>query len=325
MKYLLFAPFVLFFCSFSAAEDLKSPESVPNVSVNLIKEDKNLEAGTGMIVFSFQYYQGWVKGDTVRMSYNGKETKLVPTDDGKAYLGVKSGKYKFQFYLNAEHFEIKTDSILIKEQWQTGMLVTFESSLYPVEAEKPVIYVYPDTTQQVSIQLDVNGDLGFTYPFYNKTTGWNFTADPDGTIHMNDKKYDYLFWDGATKVNAQSVERFDGYLVQRDSLPTFFEQKLTAMGLTQREQNDFITYWCPRMQEHEISYIHFMFTEEYDGIATMNISPKPDHLFRVFLLWSDGTGIDPNAIQEQKIETVQREGFTVIEWGGGKCDFFDFQ
>lgn len=323
MKYLVFVPIALFFCSFGLERDIKSPESIPNVSVNLIKEDKNLQAGTSVIVFSFQNNYGWVKGDTVRMSYNGKETNLVTTDDGKAYLGLKSGKYKFVFYLDKDHYEIKTDSIAIKEQWQTGMLVTFESSLYPVEAEKPVIYFYPDATQQVSVQLNVTGQLGFTYPAYNQ--GWNFTADPDGTIHMNDKEYDYLFWDGETHVNMQSVERFEGYLVQRDSLPTFFEAQLTAMGLNAREQEDFITYWCPRMQENETSYIHFMFNEEYESIATLNVTPKPDHLFRVFMLWSDGAGIDPNAIQPQTIEPLNREGFTVVEWGGGQCDFFDFQ
>lgn len=322
MKYLFFAPIALFLCSFDLSER-KSPESTPNYSVTYIKEDLNLQKGTGIVIFSFQGYAGWISNDSIRMSYNGKEIKIATDNEGKAYLGLKSGKYKFQFYYNSEHYESHTDSILIKEQWQTGIFVTFENSIHPVMAEKPVIYFYPDATQQVSVQLNVTGQLGFTYPAYNG--GWNFTADPDGTIHMNDKEYDYLFWDGDTKVNMQSIERFDGFLVQRDSLPSFFERQLTAMGLNPREQEDFITYWCPRMQENETSYVHFMFTEEYESIASMNITPKPDHLFRVFMLWDDGKGIDPNAIQPQKVETVTREGFTVIEWGGGQCDFFDFQ
>lgn len=319
MKYFLFAPIALFLCSFAFERDIKSPESTPDVSVNLIKEDKNLEAGTGMVIFSFQSYYGWVKGDTIRMSYNGKEEVVVPNAEGKVYKGMKSGKYKFQFYLNREHYEIKTDSILIKEQWQTEMLVTFESSIHPVEAEKPVIYVYPDATRQVSVELGVNGDLGFTYPAYNK--GWDFTADPDGTIHMNDKQYDYLFWDAQTFINITKVDQNAGFVVKRENLATFFEEKLTAMGLNSREREDFITYWAPQMQKNESSFIHFMFTEEYDQIATINITPKPDHLFRVFMLWDDAAQLDTSKVHDQKIESFTREGFSVVEWGGAKVDF----
>lgn len=321
MKYLFFAPIALFLCSFDLGE--KSPESMPEYNVKLIKADASLPQGTGLAIFTFQDENGTVVADSIRYSYNGIQQTVKPTKEGKSYLGLKAGNYKFQFYLNSDHYEIYTDSIKIKAAWQTGIEVYFQNSTYPVMAEKPVIYFYPDATQQVSVQLNVTGQLGFTYPAYN--SGWNFSADPDGTIHMNDKEYDYLFWDGETKVNMQNVERFDGYLVKRDSLPVFFETQLTAMGLTPREQEDFITYWCPRMQENETSYVHFMFTEEYESIAIINITPKPDHLFRVFLLWDNGAGIDPNAIQPQKIETVTREGFTVIEWGGGQCDFFDYQ
>ncbi len=321
MKYLLFAPIALFLCSFDLGE--KTPESMPEYDVKLIKADASLPNGTGQVIFSFTSDGNTTIRDSIKLSYNGVTKTVFTGADGKASLGLKAGKYKFQFYQDSDHYEIYTDSINIKAGWQTGITVYFQNSNYPVIAEKPVIYFYPDATQQVSVQLNVTGELGFTYPVYNN--GWNFTADPDGTIHMNDKEYDYLFWDGETHVNMQSIERFDGYLVKRDSLPYFFETQLTAMGLNAREQEDFITYWCPRMQKNETSYIHFMFKEEYESVASLNITPKPDNLFRVFMLWDDGNGIDPNAIQPQTIEPLSREGFTVVEWGGGQCDFFDYQ
>jgi hypothetical protein len=328
MKYLILAPIALLLCSFGINGERKTPETVPNVSVNLIKEDPNLAKGTGMAIFSFQNYMGWIKGDTVRMSYNGTETKVVPNEEGKVYLGMKSGKYKFQFYLNSEHFEITTDSILIKEQWQTGMLVTFENSLYPIEAEKPVIYIYPDATKNVYVHLKVNGTMGFVYPKQNvdkdfplNTIAWNFTADPDGSIHMGEKQYDYLFYDAQANLNITTIDQSAGFVVRKENLATFFEEKLTAMGLNPREREDFITYWAPQMQQNESSYIHFLFNSEYEQVSDIRITPEPDHLFRIFMLWDDAKGLDTTKIHEQKMESFTREGFTVVEWGGGKVDF----
>jgi hypothetical protein len=332
MKYLFFVPIALFLCSFAFERDIKSPESIPGYNVTYIKEDKNLDKGTGMAVFTFTTYNGYVQGDSVRLSYNGKETKVATTKDGKAYLGMKSGKYKFQFYYNSEHFEVYTDSVLVKEQWQTGIAVNFESSLYPVEAEKPVIYVYPDATQNVTLLLNVNGTMGFTYPATNAPVksnanqyGWNFSADPDGTIHMNDKQYDYLFWDAQVNINVTKVDQNSGFVVKRENLSAFFEEKLTAMGLNPREREDFITYWAPQMQKNETSFIHFMFTEEYDQVATISIDPKPDHLFRVFMLWDDASKLYTGNVREQKIESFTRDGFSVVEWGGAKVNFLSVQ
>lgn len=329
MKYLFFLPLALLLSSFALESDVKTPESVPPYDVTQIKRDANIPAGTAQIIFTFSSnLYGTVANDSIRLSYNGTEVKLPTSAQGKSYLGVKAGKYKFQFYYNSNHYEIETDSIEIKEGWQTGISVNFESSRVPVMAEKPVIYVYPDATKQINIQLGVNGSLGFTYPLYNPVKnngpgqeGWSFTADADGTIHMNGKEYDYLFWDAQTNINVTKVNQESGFVVKRENLTTFFEEKLTAMGLNAREREDFITYWAPQMQNTETCFIHFLFTEEYDEVATINITPKPDHLFRVFMLWDDAAPLDQSRISEQKIESFERSGFTVVEWGGARTQF----
>ncbi len=313
MKYLLFLPFIAICLAFDIGE--KSPESTPEYEVTAVKPDANLPKGTGMIVFNFYDENGFTH-DSIRMSYNGVEKKVLPTQKGKVYLSVKGGNYKFQFYLDSEHYEVYTDSINIQLMHQTSISVWFMNSTIPVIAEKPVIYVYPDKTQHVNIQLDVNGKLGFTYPAYN--SGWDFTADPDGTIHMNDKIYSYLFWDGEANVSLGEKERQSGFIVQRDSLVTFFEDKLTVMGLNAREQEDFITYWCPRMTFYQSCFVHFIFNDDYDKVSTMNITPEPDHLFRVFMVWSGSMEAGTQTVLSQEIPTAQRDGFTVIEWGGAE-------
>ena len=43
--------------------------------------------------------------------------------------------------------------------------------------EKPVIYLYPEQEEEVSVRLDYDGKLTCTYPEYDD--GWNVTAAPE--------------------------------------------------------------------------------------------------------------------------------------------------
>ena len=317
MKYLLFAPLLLLFMAFLPKQQDREKLRM-TCAVSFSNPDSTLPKGEASIEFSCSDAHGISANKMILMSYNGIQDTLVTDKNGKASMTVKAGLYKFQFYLNAEHYEIYSDSILIKAAHKTGIDLTFESSWEPAVAEKPVIYVYPDKTKQINVQLGLNGNLGYTYPQYTEGIGWNFTADPDGTIHMNGKEFNYLFWDGETVINMNWVEEQKGFIVEKDSLSDFFEAKLTTMGLTPRERQDFITYWCPRMQENEKSYVHFMFNDEYENVAALNVTPKPDHVFRIFMLWSDAAEIDATAVSDQEIQSFTREGFSVVEWGGAK-------
>ena len=62
---------------------------------------------------------------------------------------------------------------------------------------KPVIYLYPEEKEDVSVELDYAGDLTCTYPEYNGK--WNVTAQPDGTLTDADgQTYNYLYWEART-------------------------------------------------------------------------------------------------------------------------------
>ena len=66
-----------------------------------------------------------------------------------------------------------------------------------VEAEKPVLYLYPEEETGVSVKLDYVGELTVTYPAYED--GWNMTAYPDGTLlDAEGNEYSYLFWEGVS-------------------------------------------------------------------------------------------------------------------------------
>ncbi len=185
-------------------------------------------------------------------------------------------------------------------------------------AEKPVIYVYPTSTSSITIKLNFKGTLGFTYPKYNK--GWQFVAYPDGSIHINDKKYHYLFYDGKMDINTQNIKLNEGFIVNKNDLVTFFEEKLSKMGLNSKEINDYITYWAPQMSVSENNYVHFMFDKEYSQYSNLEITPKPDTIFRVFMVWHKLANAISLKLNEQKIESFTRTGFTVVEWGGAEIN-----
>ena len=94
-------------------------------------------------------------------------------------------------------------------------------------------------------------------------------------------------------------------------------EKLTALGLNERERNEFIVYWLPRMQDNEYNLIAFQ-GEEYTEHARLKISPEPDSILRVFMAYQ--TLDEPVDVPEQELEPFVREGFTVVEWGGTEME-----
>src|ERR1700741_3790912 len=221
----LTAAFILF--SFSAIS--KGKESVPTWSVTKSELDKTLKKSEAVYVFNFTTSDGTQVKEDIKFSCNGVNKKEKPDAAGNITLKVKPGNYRFQFFYTENYFEVTTASIKIKPAYRTEIAVFFKSSKFPMAEEKPVIYVYPEKTIQVNIGVDLKGKLGFTYTTYNN--GWNFTADADGSIHVGDKKYNYLFWEGNSDIAAGKINRNEGFIVNKNDLVNFFEKKLSQMGL----------------------------------------------------------------------------------------------
>ncbi|MBQ8767715.1 MAG: hypothetical protein IJZ16_13040 [Clostridia bacterium] len=174
---------------------------------------------------------------------------------------------------------------------------------------KPVIYLYPEETTDVSVELTLNGELTCTYPAYNN--GWKVTASPDGTLtDENGQTYNYLYWEGETYTQYDFSK---GFCVKGEDTAEFLENALDALGLTRREANEFIVFWLPMMQENEYNVISFQ-TDAYTNSARLEVNPAPDTVIRVFMAYkASNEWID---IKAQELTTPNREGFTVVEWGG---------
>ena len=177
--------------------------------------------------------------------------------------------------------------------------------------EKPVIYLYPEQETKVKVQLDYDGTLICTYPEYDD--GWSVVAQPDGTLcDESGKRYSYLFWEG----NGDATYDFSkGFVVKGSETAEFLEEKLAEIGLKEKEKNEFIVYWLPRMQDNSYNLITFQ-TEAYTDVAKLHITPEPDSILRVFMAYKELE--QPIEIEEPAIAPFERKGFTVVEWGGAE-------
>lgn len=183
------------------------------------------------------------------------------------------------------------------------------------ETAKPVIYLYPEQETKVNVQLSFNGTLTSTYPTL-PSEGWTVTAQPDGTLTDEEgRSYRYIFWEGVANVDWKQDS---GFLVKAEDAREFLEQSLTRLGLNELEQNDFITYWLPKLEKNGESFVTFA-AEQYTDNAVLTVTPQPDSVLRVQMLISkvdDSNRVAFQKLPEQELPRFEREGFVLVEWGG---------
>ena len=179
--------------------------------------------------------------------------------------------------------------------------------------DKPVLYLYPEKQTDVKVKVNLNNaKFSCTYPEYNG--GWNITAQPDGTLlnKADGREYSYLYWELKGKADFDFSE---GFVVKGSETAEFLQNTLAKMGLTPREYNEFIVYWLPLMQDNEYNLISFQ-KEKYEQICSLDINPAPDSVLRVFMAYK---ALDEYVdVEPQSFEKFERNGFTVVEWGGAE-------
>lgn len=68
------------------------------------------------------------------------------------------------------------------------------------------------------------------------------------------------------------------------------------------------------MQENEYNYIRFATMDEINSNVPLEFSVEPDTLIRVLMQYKP---LDENIeVKEQELVTPERNGFTIVEWGG---------
>lgn len=176
---------------------------------------------------------------------------------------------------------------------------------------KPIIYLYPTSETAVTVNVSNPEKFTHTYPKYDGE--WQVIAKPNGDlVDLKTGRNLYaLYWEGKNDVKPNLKE---GFVVKGEDTISFLEEKLAILGLTEREANEFIIYWLPKLENNKFNFIRFQSLEEINQNMPLNITPNPDTLIRVMMEYKPlNNKMD---VKEQELVTPQREGFVVVEWGG---------
>ena len=169
----------------------------------------------------------------------------------------------------------------------------------------PYIYLYPEQQSDISVEVQFlqGGGITESEPAYGD--GWNVNATPEGIING---QYNYLFYEG-TMPHLPIPE--SGWLISGDNLQGDISELLASLGFNESETEDFTDYWIPVIEGYQ--YYGFFYLDP-DSIISLDISPVPDNILRIFFYIEP---LDrPIAISSPEIPNqFSREGFAAVEWG----------
>ncbi|MGB4800212.1 MAG: hypothetical protein WBP03_01685 [Candidatus Saccharimonadales bacterium] len=249
------------------------------------------------------------------------------TDTGRAVYSMKNQQSTLMTKAYDEFTQSDTENhvsladfianhgLLIIDNASGEHLVYVRDQYSPVGGcAKPVVYMYPQKAQSVSVRVDA--DVKVSDPLYGPT-GWRGVwAEPSGKLTYEGHDYDSLFWEGTGVGDYPAIR--SGTVVKRAQAAQVMRSQLDAQGLTQKERDDFMAYWEPKIPAKPYVRLTWFTTAEMNRLAPLSIAPRPDTVIRVFL---DMDGFDqPISLPAQKLTKHERRGFTVVEWGGLTTD-----
>jgi len=172
--------------------------------------------------------------------------------------------------------------------------------------KKPAVYLYPTENSQISVQVNINGKMIADTPNYEN--GWNVFVTKEGII---ENQYDYLFYEA--KLNKVDIPT-KGWIVQYSELNQWFDINLKELGLNEKEKNQFKKYWLNELPKANYYEIKLLSQEFLNNNMNLIIKPEPDTKIRINFLFKPLK--KSYKIENPKITTPIRNGFTVVEWGG---------
>lgn len=178
-------------------------------------------------------------------------------------------------------------------------------------AMKPLLYLYPisDNTA-VSVSFSNPDTLTVTYPKFVEQ--WYVVANRNGDLYDLDGKYYYgLYWEEG---QSRSVDFSEGFYVTAEDAISFLEEKLSILGLNEKERNEFIMFWLPKLELQQQSLVYFELTDDREALNKLVITPRPDSLLRIAMHIKHVDEYTP--IKEQYLPSFERQGFVAVEWGG---------
>lgn len=212
--------------------------------------------------------------------------------------------------LTLESYSKAKSYFLWKDPWGEWRLYASDNFRRMAECGKPVIYLYP--TQQTEIKVQVGADINKSEPQY-PAGGWKVVAYPGSKISYHGQTYGSLYWEGLGW-GEYPILKNKGVVVSQAEVKKTVWNQLESLGLTNKEATEFMEFWGPKLPTNPYVRLTWLGTTEMNKLAPLVIQPIPETLIRVFL---ESEGLDkPINLTPQKLTSIPRNGFTVVEWGG---------
>ncbi|EET89415.1 leucine-rich repeat protein [Clostridium carboxidivorans P7] len=178
-----------------------------------------------------------------------------------------------------------------------------------IPVKKPNIYLYPQKTEELSVQVTPKGRITKSIPEYNG--GWKVTVDPSGKI---DNTYNFLFYEALINYKF-TLDK--GWIVNKSSFNEEMNSILTSIGLNSKEKSDFIEYWSKELNWKSSRYaVYYLDPKEISEAIKLNLSKEPDSILRAYFYFVPLKDNENLEIKKPEIKQFKRNGFTVVEWGG---------
>ncbi|KAG6816107.1 hypothetical protein H0H87_008564 [Tephrocybe sp. NHM501043] len=165
----------------------------------------------------------------------------------------------------------------------------------------------------VSVSVTLGKDMEFTavYPIVpvrklrpqGKKIQWDVHTGADGTLVERETglQLSSLFWEADLNARSpllvnSSGDSISGYrtwtlsdsdsvVLPIENITDYLEKALLSLGLHTEARTSFITFWLPSFLSHKYIALRFMPQADYSRIAPLSISPEPDVVTRVFMLF----------------------------------------
>jgi len=173
---------------------------------------------------------------------------------------------------------------------------------------KPNIYIYPNEVIDLTLKITfpMGGKIVTSIPEYG--SGWSFVVDTSGLI---DNTYSYLFYES---IQPDVWQRNYGWCIKTDTLEIFIRQNMSEYGFNDKEINDFIEYWIPRLNDYPYYSLYPQTNCIIDDVVQLEFSKQPENILRLFYS-IHGRNSFLDKLKAPTIDKFIREGYFVTEWG----------
>lgn len=286
-----------------------------DVNGNVLKTSKNYKK----VIKLMEKYIFVIDNDNIvkLIDYNGNVIKNITQNKSSYYFRTDlSGWYKDN-NVDLISLVVIDDSL---ETMSSGIEYVYNPSTKALKEEnfvelgydeKPIIYLYPEKNNtKITLTFENNLLISTSYPKYSNK--WEVIANKNGDLKdINGKYYYGLYYE---EIGHSKVDFNEGFYVEKEDAISFLEEKLSLIGLNDRERNEFIMYWLPVLEKNGKNLVYFELTDSKQRYNKLNINPKPDSLLRISIHIKKVN--KKIKIKEQKLNKFNRIGFAVIEWGG---------